>query len=239
VKENYYISDINGSTLNPIGQILLSKHPFRTLICCFSPKKNLIIGHFLINGVSTMVPVVHLTSDHEKYGPNPGSNKRKIQLDIIHDAVNFKYNSKVISEDDKRPDCFLLGDFNQDDPQSEDETLNRGFRDAWTTLYPTDPGITFDTENNFLARLNSKKHPRRLDRIYIRSDQWKEQKLLIFGNKAKELPPEVPGEDPIQLFPSDHYGLFALLDVNPTSPLTIPITVPTPPTPDPQPENKE
>lgn len=209
VREEYYLSDVTGKTLNGCGQLLLSKYPFQGFIYTFSPKKNVIFGRLFFNDRDLVIPVVHLTSSHEKYGPHNATMKRDEQMDLLKEL--FTLNS--LSADYptfKKGDGLVMGDFNIGDEEEENKNLvMTGFLDLWKELHPDQPGYTFDTENNPLAGLASKKGPRRIDRVLLRSEHWSCSKMMMFGNQPKAV--NISDKE-VQLYPSDHYGLFFILD---------------------------
>ncbi len=67
-------------------------------------------------------------------------------------------------------DRIMMGDFNfGDDEPGEEYALNQDYVDSWKILKPSDPGYTFDSEQNHLAALGSDATKRRrLDRVLVR-----------------------------------------------------------------------
>ena len=122
----------------------------------------------------------------------------------------------------------LSGDFNFGDGV-EDDSIDWGdYKDAWKTLYPSDPGFTFDPSTNVLAKLTSRSGiPRRLDRILIRSDFIHPTVMKMVGTdsftfeitcaEAERMEGRTLQEEELKrlnlvtLPPSDHYGLLCLL----------------------------
>jgi endonuclease/exonuclease/phosphatase family metal-dependent hydrolase len=104
---------------------------------------------------------------------------------------------------DSRRRTLIVGDFNYGDGDEEQRLPPlAGWRDAWLTLRPDDPGLTYDVELNPLARANAfaAEPSRRLDRILLSSDLTP----LAVGLVTPESGPG--GEGPP---PSDHYGVWA------------------------------
>jgi len=100
----------------------------------------------------------------------------------------------------------FLGDFNfGDGEEPESSAAPKTYTDVFRCLNPNDKGFTWDTKGNPLARANSfpNEPSRRLDRILLRSSALVPSKVAIIGN--------APVRDTPRLFPSDHYGLFAVL----------------------------
>ncbi|MCL4418512.1 hypothetical protein M1146_00235 [Patescibacteria group bacterium] len=156
-----------------------------------------------------VIPVVHLTSSHEKYGPNSAATKRDDQIGLLKELfmVNSLSNDLPASQ---KGDGLVMGDFNIGDEEEENKNLYiPGFVDLWKELHEDKPGNTFDTEKNPLAGLASKKGPRRIDRVLLKSEHWTCTKIIMFGNQPKMV--TISDQD-VQLFPSDHFGLFFTLD---------------------------
>jgi hypothetical protein len=217
VRSEYYISDVEGKTISTCGQVLLSRHPFQGFIYTFSPKKNIITGRFFLNSRDFVVPVIHLTSDHEKYGPNSGATKRGDQLDLLNDLFSLNLLSGDFPKE-KKGDGLIMGDFNIGDESVDESVEISGFSDLWKvfsvinctaekfdaginfrffslTVFqdcnPEDPGYTFDTAVNPLAAITSKKGARRLDRVLLKSLNWECAKILMFGNVPKKIEAEI------------------------------------------------
>ncbi len=77
-----------------------------------------------------------------------------------------------------------------------------GWRDAWPTLRPGDPGLTYDLDRNPLARAQAfaPEPSRRLDRILLSSD---------LTPLAVGLVTPAPGPGAEGSPPSDHFGVWA------------------------------
>lgn len=107
-------------------------------------------------------------------------------------------------------EAILLGDFNFGDGEKESASLDAGYTDAWTTLHPKDPGFTWNIETSPMARQGSfpEEKSRRLDRILVRSAHWKPKEAIILGDKPVS-------EKDKDVFPSDHFGVLATLEVRP------------------------
>lgn len=127
---------------------------------------------------------VHLESLLEE------TETRKRQLDRLFDTLSPCENT------------LLAGDFNFAENAPEQSKIPADYHDSWR-INKTGKGLTYDLENNPLAKSNAldSEKSRRLDRIYIRSQAVKNISVKIIGNQ----PP----------MPSDHYGLIAEFTIHP------------------------
>ena len=111
-----------------------------------------------------------------------------------------------------RAPALLLGDLNfGDGPEAaiERESLPSGYRDLWKERHGSNPGLTWNQEENPLSlmfRFDGEKS-RRLDYILLFEKSWKLQEIEMLGQekvlqyRGKPVPP------------SDHYAIFAHLIV--------------------------
>lgn len=105
----------------------------------------------------------------------------------------------------------LLGDFNfGDGEQPESDALPATYLDLWKALRKDEPGYTFDLKLNPMAKAGAlpREQSRRIDRILVSSKSWEPADVAIVGNAPIDL------EKP-DLFPSDHFGLKAILKKKP------------------------
>lgn len=187
---SYYVSELVPERLKPYGILLLSKLPFSLLEHEYSPHKRVMVGTWQINDRPLLVALVHLTSDRAK----DAANKRQTQLRGLLDFLETQQG-----------DCLIVGDFNDRNNQLADSLTD--WQDLWLELRPGEKGNTFDPDRNTLAALSSNTgQPGRLDRILLRkgSSSWQAVSIDLFA------------VDPInntqpQLYPSDHFGLVAVL----------------------------
>jgi endonuclease/exonuclease/phosphatase family metal-dependent hydrolase len=119
----------------------------------------------------------------------------------------------------KCDDAIIMGDFNMRDVDNEkSEPLEKaGYVDLWAKLHPEDPGYTYDISRNTLAQAISARicqhenragSSNRFDRIMLKSTIWKEKSIELVGTEPVLTLPT--GET---IFPSDHFGLLAVLDL--------------------------
>jgi poly(A) polymerase Pap1/endonuclease/exonuclease/phosphatase family metal-dependent hydrolase/2'-5' RNA ligase/uncharacterized protein (UPF0248 family) len=228
VQEQYYLSDsIAGATIQPYGQLLLSKFPFRLRVHAFSRSKRAIVGEMLVNDRALIVPVVHLTSDH--YG---SMDKRTHQLNQIYSFLcpsgsntsdsngrstgGDHADAAAIDSKLQTEDHLIMGDFNYGDGEDGVEYAeNDAFADVWPMLKPHDPGYTFDPHINTVAKItNLTNRRRRLDRILVGANGvWQPTAVELIG--TQEFKHHVGGNDYATLYPSDHFGVSCDFTLSP------------------------
>ncbi|BAY24015.1 RNA 2',3'-cyclic phosphodiesterase [Calothrix sp. NIES-2100] len=190
---NYYISESStAETVRPLGNLLLSRLPFTLVEHQFSGHKRVLVGSCEINGQLLHIAVVHLTSD---YAQN-ALEKRQHQL-----ATIVAYLQKLPGN------SLIAGDFNTRGNEQQEILMGAGYVDIWQQLHPDAAGYTFDPQRNSLAALMSLKGiPVRLDRILLRSPNhdWQAQSIDLFACEPIAL---TEGK----IYPSDHFGLRAVL----------------------------
>jgi hypothetical protein len=206
-REGAVISDLEGSTLNGYGVVIISNNPDlipdRFTLCDFPSMmgRKLLTAHFNVHGKRLAVGNVHLES-------LDSAKTRQKQLKIS--------NAELTSNGDS---CFLMGDFNFDDkrnfhlsstPLENDmmrETLS-GWKDTWEHLKPTEDGKTFDSVENKMIAPWHKLERMRYDRIMYRSEDWEAKHIDLAGVEPFT---ELPGRDKkiLPVVVSDHFGLVA------------------------------
>jgi poly(A) polymerase len=187
IQKTYYCSEDGlGKTINPFGQLILTKYPLKELkIFKFSPYKNFLMGNLEIGkNQHVSISVIHLTSDKTPDYETKRFNQIKDLTEFTKDFENQ----------------FILGDFNYGDNETKNDDLLKSFEDSWKLLNPESPGFTFDPETNDLANITSlKKKQRRLDKIMFKSKNLKLNDInIIFKEKIDD-----------KYFLSDHFGLLA------------------------------
>ncbi len=189
---NYYISEsISAQTIQTFGNLLLSRLPFTLVEHKFSAHKQVLVGSWFINNELLQVAVVHLTSNRAQNA----AEKRKNQLTTLLQYLQ-----------EKSGNCLIVGDFNTRENQQEILT-NSNFIDIWQELHPNENGYTFDPQRNPLAELMSLQgEAGRLDRILLRcqNHNWVPQSVDLF---ACEPIANTQGN----IFPSDHFGIRAVI----------------------------
>jgi len=79
--------------------------------------------------------------------------------------------------------AFLLGDFNFDEGSKlETQAVPISYLDLWPTLVTDRPGYTWDPRSNwFAAASDPQSRASRIDRIYLRSNQWMPRSIHLVG----------------------------------------------------------
>lgn len=193
----YLISEPpDASTLNPYGLLLLSRYPFTLCEHLFADfpgtiPKRVLVGTWQIDRTPFNLAVVHLPS-------NRTQNAREIRTQHLQTVINY-----LISQPG---DCLIAGDFNVATEAETHPLTSAGFQDVWQTLHPLNPGHTFDPQRNPLAALMSVRgQAARFDRIFLRTEnRWQPQSAALFACEP------IPNTDGT-LYPSDHFGLCAVL----------------------------
>jgi len=194
VQKDYFISDFKGNTFGAYGVVLLSRFPVKRLGLYQLPsdmERQLLLAEFIINNKTLKLATVHLESMQDS------ADIRAEQLETIFPLLDEADNS------------VLMGDFNFCS-SNLDENLNIDGRydDLWEELRPKEIGYTLNSEINNMLTLNlSTSIQARYDRILFRQDKtnWKCIDIKLLGDKP------IPDLD-VGVFPSDHFGLLAILD---------------------------
>ena len=193
VREDYFISDFQGSTVQPHGVLLLSRLPIRRLFLHELPSaldRKVLVADILLNGQVTKAGILHLES-----------MKKNARL-------RAKQLSEIFPLLEDAPHAVLMGDFNFD-PSWPDENhpIDSRYQDLWSVLEPGKPGYTIDTDINIM-RFQQKGEPKkvRFDRILLATDPegWRPEAIELLGTEPVKLEPQA-------VFPSDHFGLATRL----------------------------
>jgi tyrosyl-DNA phosphodiesterase 2 len=107
------------------------------------------------------------------------------------------------------PDALLLGDFNFCSSwPAENANLDPEFVDLWPALRGREPGYTEDTEINAMLRnVKGQEKMVRFDRVLLHSagGAWRPRSIELLGTVP------IAGWCP-EVFPSDHFGLAAVIE---------------------------
>lgn len=78
---------------------------------------------------------------------------------------------------------FLMGDFNFDEGSKlETAAIPASYLDLWPTLVPDRPGWTWDPRSNwFAAASDPLSRASRIDRVFLRSNQWMPRSINLVG----------------------------------------------------------
>lgn len=194
VRREYLVSDFMGSTLASAsyGVVLLTRLPVESMELHDLPTRmgrKLLLARLLVNDAPLAVGTVHLESlpDSAPY--------RGRQLAQIFKTLK------------RENDAILMGDFNFCSSWPEEQAcLDPEYEDVWPALRGSEPGYTADTDLNLMLAATSEEKRVRYDRVLVRSGApgWVPHSVELLGTGpiAADLP---------EVFPSDHFGLFARL----------------------------
>eukprot|EP01111_Echinosteliopsis_oligospora_P015053 TRINITY_DN5826_c0_g1_i1.p1 TRINITY_DN5826_c0_g1~~TRINITY_DN5826_c0_g1_i1.p1 ORF type:complete len:299 (-),score=57.04 TRINITY_DN5826_c0_g1_i1:53-949(-) len=209
ILNTYYVSDITGDTVGSYGVVILSKFkPFNLQLVPLESymDRSLLMAEFLINDEIFAVGTVHLES-------LAMASRRRAQLITISDIMssNFKH-------------WTIMGDFNFDNERNfnkEDksiplenkvlEEIMPNAKDVWLSLFPDSPssGKTFDVTINKM--LSANEPVMRYDRIMLQSPTWHPVSAKLVGTEQIQTPSILQKNH--QVWPSDHFGVLAVLSI--------------------------
>ena len=193
----YSFCEVAGRGADRGGQAFLSKVDVRNPYSVDLPgrqQRTALLVEVHVGGPPLVLATTHMESFLED-GPT-----RAAQLDTIFGALNRSSSSSRSSG------LVLCGDLNfGDGEEPETGRLDESYVDVWKTLRPGDAGYTWDMERSEMARAGSfvGEASRRLDRVLLRSEEWRGESINIVGN--------APVNDDRRVFPSDHFGLVCEL----------------------------
>merc|ERR1712083_726909 len=187
IRDNFELSDekdnLKMSTISPYGVMMGCNRnknlSMATLNICrlrSNMGRRLVSGCIRLNGQQTMwINTVHLES----------LNNAKVRISQLNDI--FQEYTK------DQGDAMLMGDFNfGDNNEGESDHISKKFVDCWREMNPVtklDKKKGIDSKGLTCAGM-------RLDRILLRSKQWKVVRFEIIGKVN---------------MPSDHLGVVAKL----------------------------
>ena len=124
--------------------------------------------------------------------------------------VQLKEAFATAEKADKNCTVLLAGDLNTRDSEVQQIGIPSGIKDLWIALGERkECRYTWDTMRNNNTEMPGKFKPRcRFDRAYFRSSTQQEIKPEHFGLCGIE---KVSG---MQCFPSDHWGIYCIFDIN-------------------------
>jgi tyrosyl-DNA phosphodiesterase 2 len=191
IREGYFTSDIDGSTLGEYGVLILSRLPLKSITLKPLPSfmgRGLLLVEADVNGTPLRVGTVHLESR------KTSSEMRGFQL------------RKIFAFLKDMPNVVIMGDFNFCASwHKENDRIDLAYHDVWELLRGDEPGYTEDTGINQMRYLIKGKHKQvRFDRIlfkgFARNTGWVASSIDLLGTEP--IAPELP-----HVFPSDHFGL--------------------------------
>eukprot|EP01095_Lingulamoeba_sp_RSL-Kostka_P001750 TRINITY_DN1254_c0_g1_i1.p1 TRINITY_DN1254_c0_g1~~TRINITY_DN1254_c0_g1_i1.p1 ORF type:complete len:325 (+),score=79.61 TRINITY_DN1254_c0_g1_i1:92-1066(+) len=198
-QENYYITDISGNTLGSYGVIHLTKYPYKSLhlnVLVTKLGRNVLIGEIPVYNKddNSEMGLMSVSNSHLESFPQDVDYRRLQMIRIFSLTSDFPYS-------------IFCADFNFSE-EGEDGLYPPQYIDSWDYLHKNEPGYTIDTTTNPLIK-NKPNCQKRIDRILFKSpnDNWLPKEVKILGTQpiSEEL------ED---VFPSDHFGVYALYSTN-------------------------
>jgi tyrosyl-DNA phosphodiesterase 2 len=198
VRREFAVSDATGATIPDYGVVLLSRLPVRRFEFHDLPttmSRKLLLGRLESGPLELSVGTVHLESLKE-FGLY-----REEQLQRIFGILEPCKNT------------VLLGDFNFCSMSEENARIDDRYADLWPLAHPDAPGWTVDGEANGMRQALGKSGKQvRFDRILVRSERgvFKLMSINLLG--ADPISPERP-----DVYPSDHFGLVATLELGMSS----------------------
>ena len=131
---------------------------------------------------------------------------REIQMHTIFDALIKKSSGLEL--------VFVVGDFNFDETEVENKVIDESvFCDTWPNLNPDQKGWTYSNAVN-ATEVPGELVKTRIDRVLYcdpKKRGWRPVTCELLGTESiEEL--SLPGVGDIKLYPSDHFGLFAIYE---------------------------
>jgi len=191
VRNNYYMSEFDGTQIRSYDTVLMSKIPLKQLnvhmIHSYMSRK-LYVGETELNNEPTGIATVHLES------LTKNSKIRKDQLGQIFTILKNTNN------------IFFFGDFNFCASIGEDPEFDPRFKDTWPTLKGNEFQPTIGVN---YPRAEVK--PARVDRIYLNSPSWVPVDVQLIGtNKIRQTVMK-------SIYPSDHLGVLGIFEYRPSA----------------------
>ena len=179
--------DDHGPQLGSYGVGILSRVPMQSATYAELPShmgRTLLCAEFHVEGRAFSLATTHLESRNEN------AQSRAEQLSEIGELLT------------KHSGGFLCGDFNFCASWTAEDNQLADYEDLWSSLRPGDDGFTVDYTINHMKE--STRAPVRFDRILsFGQHSWRPEAIDLFATES------LPGEP--TLWPSDHFGLMALL----------------------------
>lgn len=197
VRDDFLVSDVNGTTLRPHGVLLLSRLPIQAITLFRLPSRK--DRKLLIASINTGHEQISVGNLHLESNPS-------------NQLLRLAQLKRVLSRQSAARHALLMGDFNFD-PRSRAEQfrLGRHYIDLWLALASgagAGAGHTVDSSRNRMRFLHKCKHKHvRFDRILLRSaaPEWAPRSIRLLGTEP--LSPATP-----DIYPSDHFGLTAVIE---------------------------
>lgn len=195
-RENYYVARPGGRARHVGGLALFSRYPIESVEYRMLPRSQDRPRYVLVARIRVLNRLVTVANVHLE-SPLEAGELRQRQMEAL---------LPLIKND---PHSVLLGDFNFGDGEPEEKAV-APFTDLWGELRPGEAGYTWDREKSWMARRFSYRgeESRRLDRILVRSAEWRPETVRLFGQQPLR-------RGRAEIFASDHFGLLGTLRLNP------------------------
>eukprot|EP00030_Apusomonadida_sp_AF-17_P004371 a509413_144.p1 GENE.a509413_144~~a509413_144.p1 ORF type:complete len:310 (-),score=87.81 a509413_144:227-1117(-) len=198
VREHYSVSDIDGTTIERYGVVLLARPRAAALAIAVLPTR---MGRKLVFGVYEAGAGTRLAVGTMHFESLDSAPLRRTQLELC---------ARILSE--SADAVLLVGDFNfcslrnfRPGGKLENDCIAEvapEFCDVWAVLRPDEPGYTFDSEANPMIGQFERM---RYDRVLARGRALAPLAIEIVGNEVVACEGAHRG-----IMPSDHFGLVAL-----------------------------
>jgi endonuclease/exonuclease/phosphatase family metal-dependent hydrolase len=133
---------------------------------------------------------------------------------VLHEEVAARLGGNEVPQ-------VLMGDFNTV-PESDEIRWLGGlttlgdrrvfYQDAWATVHPQLPGITWARENPYRARMGWLRPDRRIDYVFVTPPRGDGRGAIQAAQVVCARP------DDSGVYPSDHYGVLADVQFQPKDP---------------------
>ena len=179
--------DDHGPQLGSYGVGILSRVPMQSATYAELPSRmgrTLLCAEFNVEGRAFSFATTHLESQNEN------ARHRAQQLQAIGELLT------------KQSGGFLCGDFNFSATSTAEDSQLANYEDLWSSLRPGEDGFTVDYTVNRMKE--STRAPVRFDRILsFGQHSWRAEAIELFATESLA--------DEPKLWPSDHFGLMALM----------------------------
>eukprot|EP00475_Leptophrys_vorax_P003431 TRINITY_DN12030_c0_g1_i1.p1 TRINITY_DN12030_c0_g1~~TRINITY_DN12030_c0_g1_i1.p1 ORF type:complete len:358 (-),score=73.44 TRINITY_DN12030_c0_g1_i1:113-1186(-) len=196
VRESYFVSDVNGNTVQNYGTMMLSRYALdsfhRFNFESSAQGRSLLAAPFSFASESAFVVSTSHLESISKYAP-----LRIEQLEKSFELLDSTSNA------------VMCGDFNFCQDWKENSHIRAEYVDLWQHLRGDEPGYTMPPRGTFKAW--------RPDRILLKSDADAILPLEIMKIGTEPIDyPELNEKEKstFVLTPSDHHGLFAKFSLN-------------------------
>jgi tyrosyl-DNA phosphodiesterase 2 len=171
VKNNYHLTEY-GPGQAPGGLFILSRYPIAEINYYENIQPGQVEvsarGRVLVAKLGVKQQAVYVATTALDYR---SSENRAASLEFIFRTLKPYRHT------------FLLGDFNFDEGSKlEAGAIPQAYLDVWPTLVTDRPGFTWDPRSNwFAAASDPQSRASRIDRVYLKSNQWMPRSIHLVG----------------------------------------------------------